>query len=408
MAAERWREAATAFIGARRHPLARVRATADLALGTILIDHLDQRALGISALEHAWRSQHPSVAPIAALRVAALLQHDGDRQRARRMYRWAWKRGEGSTRWEALGALVTLAREEHDGPHGALLLRELEREVGGSTSAEAWQTLGLLQELAGCPEQAELSYRRALSCGRCDAPLVHGLLGRVLARQGKDESARAELEMATARATPPWPLVYLLARVNERLGNKDAACAGYDLIIGVSDSEVRNSTTGIAAVETASARDVRPVAAVRLARLRQSMDDVPAARAAYAYAAEHGASAASVWFALARLERDAGDRSAARAAYARAIVVKGGSYPAAELGLAQLLIVSKQHTAARRMLESLVTCGETRIASLAAVQLGELLTALGDIAAARASYEAALAGPLRADVRTRVEQALRR
>ena len=326
------------------------------------------------------------------------------------MYRWAWKRGEGSTRWEAIGALVALEREERDGPMIARLVHELEREVGGSTSAEAWQTLGSLQEQAGSPAMAELSYRRALSCGPSDAPLVHGALGRVLARQGKNDAARAELEMATARATPPWPLVYLLARVNERLGNKDAACAGYDDIVGVSDSEVDNSTEGLAAGETASARDMRPVAAVRLARLRQSMGDIPAARAAYAYAAEHGATPASApaWLALARLERDAGDRSAARAAYARAIAVKGGSYPPAELGLAQLLIASKQHAVARQMLESLVSCGDTRIASLAAVQLGELLTALGDVAAARASYEAALAGPLRADVRTRVEQALGR
>ena len=409
MAAERWSEAATALIGARRHPLARVRATADLALGAILIDHLDQRTLGIRALEQAWRSQHPSVASLAALRLAALLQHDGDLHRACRMYRWAWRRGEGSTRWDSITALVVLAREAHDVSTASRHLAELEREAGICHSADAWQALGWLQEQARTPALAEVSYRRALACEPPDVALVHGLLGRTLARQGRDEAARAELQLATARATPAWPFVFLLARVNERLGNTAAACAGYDDVVGVSDNEVDNSLSW-AGVGDATAGDLRPIAAVRLGRLRESLDDAAEARLAYGYAAEHGTTSisAAAWFALARLERSAGDRSAARAAYARAMVVKGGSYPAAELGLAELLIASKQYGTARQMLESLRSCADTRVASLAAVQLGELLTALGEVAAARASYEAALAGPLRADVRTRVEQALSR
>ena len=410
MAGGRWSEAATAFLGARQHPLARVRATADLALGAILIDHLDRRATGIRALERAWRSHHPSVAPVAALRLAALLHHDGDRQRARRMYRWAWRRGEGSTRWDAIAALVALAREAHDASTASRLLTELEREAGACASSHAWQALGSLHERAGSPALAEASYRKALACEPSDAALVHGLLGRALARQGKDDAARAELELATARATPAWPFVFLLARVHERLGNTSAACAGYDEIVGVSDSEVRNLPGGALAGAAATTRDLRPVAAARLGRLRRSMDDLPAARAAYAYAAEHGTRSvsAAAWLATARLERSAGDRSAARAAYARAIVVSGGSYPRAELGLAQLLIASKQREAARQILAGLVTCGDARVGSLAAAQLGELLTALGDVAAARASYEAALAGPLSAGVRARVEQALTR
>ena len=408
MEAERWSEAATAFIGARAHPLTRVRATADLALGAILIEHLDRRALGIRALQRAWRSRQPTVASLAALRLATLLHHDGDLQRARRMYRWAWRRGQGSTRWEAISALVTLARKAHDASTAARLLAELEREAGLSGSADAWQALGLQQEKARTPDVAETSYRRALACEPSDVPLVHGLLGRALARQGKDEAARAELELATARATPPWPFVFLLARVNERLGNTAAACAGYDDVVGVSDSEVGNSTSGVVVGDGETAGDLRPIAAARLGRLRQSLDDAAAARVAYAYAAEHGSTSisAGAWLAMARLERNVGDRSAARAAYARAIVVKGGSYPPAELGLAELLISSKQYATARQMLESLVRYADTRVASLAAVKLGELLTALGEVAAARASYEAALAGPLRADVRTRVERAL--
>ena len=408
MAAERWSDAARAFIGARRHPLTRVRVTADLALGAILIDHLDRRALGLRALERARRSQHPSVAPLAALRLANLLEHDGDGQRARSLYRWAWKRGEGSTRWDAITALVSLARDAHDASSAARLLADLEREADVCNSADAWQALGSLQEQARTWALAEASYRRALACEPSDVPLLHGLLGRTLARQGKDEAARAELELATARATPQWPFVFLLARVNERLGNTPAACAGYDDVVGVSDNEFGNSTSGAGVGDAATARDLRPVAAARLGRLRLSMDDAAAARVAYGYAAQHGTTSvsAAAWLAMARLERNVGDRSAGRAAYARAIVVKGGSYPAAELGLAELLIASKQHATARHMLESLVTCSDTHVASLAAVQLGELLTALGDVAAARASFEAALAGPLRADVRTRVEQAL--
>lgn len=375
MAAEHWSDAATAFIGARRHPLVRVRATADLALGAILVDHLDRRALGTCALERAWRSRHPSVAPLAALRLAAVLHHDGNRQRARRMYRWAWRQGEGSTRWDAISALVALAREGHETAAASRLLAALEREAGACNSADAWQALGSLHEQAGATARAEASYRRALACEPCDVALVHGLLGRTLARQGKDDAARGELELATALATPPWPFVFLLARVNERLGNTAAACAGYDDILSVSDSEVRNSQGGAFADDSARVGDLRAVAAVRLARLRQSMDDVAGARTAYAYAAEHGTASASAaaWLAIARLERSAGDRSAARAAYARAIVVKGGSYPPAELGLAELLIASKQHAAARQMLEALLTCRETRVASLAAAQLGELL-----------------------------------
>ena len=409
MAAERWAEAATALIGARRHPLARVGATADLALGAILVERLGRRVLGIRALERAWRSRHPSVAPLAAFRLAVLLHQDGDGQRARRMYRWAWRRGQGSTRWDSISALVALAREAHDVSTALRLLAELEREAGMCNSADAWQALGSLQEQARTPALAETSYRKALACEPSDVALVHGLLGRTLARQGKDEAARAELELATARATPAWPFVFLLARVNERLGNTAAACAGYDDVVGVSDSEAGNSLSW-AGVGEATAADLRPIAAVRLGRLRESMDDAGEARVAYGYAAEHGTTSisAAAWFALARLERSAGNRSAARAAYARAMVVKGGSYPAAELGLAELLIASKQYGTARQMLESLRTRGDTRVASLAAVQLGELLTALGELAAARASYEAALAGPLRADVRTRVEQALNR
>ena len=408
MEAERWSEAATAFIGARRHPLTRVRATADLALGAILIEHLDRRALGIRALERAWRSRQPTVTALAALRLATLLHNDGDLQRARRMYGWAWRRGHGSTRWDAISALVALARKAHDASTVSRLLAELEREAGVSNSAEAWQALGHQQEKACAPELAEASYRRALACEPSDVPLVHGLLGRTLARQGKDAAARAELELATARATPPWPFVFLLARVNERLGNNAAACAGYDDVVGVSDGEVGNPTTGPGLGDAENTGDLRPIAAARLGRLRQSMDDTAAARVAYGYAAEHGSTSisAGAWLAMARLERNVGDRSAARAAYASAIVVKGGSYPPAELGLAELLITSKQYATARQMLESLARCGDTRVASLAAVQLGELLTALGEVAAARASYEAALAGPLRADVRTRVERAL--
>ena len=300
-------------------------------------------------------------------------------------------------------------REQHDASASSRLVAELEREAGACNSSDAWLALGSLQERAGSPALAEASYRRALACEPPDSALVHGSLGRALARQGKDDAARAELELATARATPHWQFAFLLARVNERLGNIAAACAGYDDIVGVSDSEVRNSQGGSLACGSAGTTDMRPIAAVRLARLRESMDDVPAARTAYAYAAEHGAAPASAaaWLAMARLERRAGDRSAARAAYARAIVVKGGSYPHAELGLAELLIASKQYATARRMLESLVTRGDTPVAGLAAVQLGELLTALGDVAAARASYEAALSGPLSAGVRARVEQALR-
>jgi predicted negative regulator of RcsB-dependent stress response len=410
MAAGRWPDAVRGYIGARRHPLPVVRATADLMLGTILTEHLGQREHGMRALDHAWRSRHPAVAHVAAHGLARLHLQGGDRAQARRLYHWAWRHGEGTLSWRSAAALIRILQDDGDNATARRLLGSLQRSAGAANSADGWLTVATLHRDRGDAESAETAYRAALDAGATDTALVHGLLGRVLSEQGKLEPSMLELERAVvAGATARVFFMYELARVNERLGDREGACDAYAEVLQVTDNELQNLKERDEPLDGAILRtDPRPGAAVRLGRLRESMGELDAARDALAYATEHGSAtvAATAWLTRARLERRAGDRSAARAAYANAIHVRGGAYPAAELGLAQLLISAKQLPAAQQMLDRLVGCGDQRIASLAAVQRGELLTALGDTAAARASYETALAGPLSAGVRARVEQAL--
>lgn len=412
MAAGRWHEAARGFIGARRHPLPMVRATADLMLGSILIEHLGQREYGMAALDRAWRSRHPAVAYVAASRLAALHLEGGDRAQARRLHHWAWRHGDGTLRWRSAAALIRLLQDDGDAASAGRLLDLLQRSASAAHSADGWETVASLHHHHGNFERAEAAYRAALDAGATDAALVHGLLGRVLNKQGKLRPAQIELEHAVAGgATARLFFLYELARLHERLGDREAACDGYASVLQVTDNELHNlQAHDDPGDDTVLRNDPRPGAAVRLGRLRETMGELDSAREALRYATERGdpSVAASAWLARARLERRAGDRSAARAAYANAIHVKGGAYPSAELGLVQLLIVAKQFVAAQRMLDSLAGCSDQRVASLAAVQRGELLTALGDTAAARASYEAALMGPLSAGVRAKVEQALSR
>ena len=407
MAGGRWQEAARGWLGARRHPLPAVRAAADLALGTILAEHLGQREHAKQALDRAWRSRHLAEAHIAAYELAGLHLADGDRVQAGPLYLWAWRHGEGKIRWRSAAALIRLLQDDGEAVAAQRLLGSLQRAAASATSSEGWETVASLLEERSDLDGAEAAYRAALDAGGADAASIHGRLGLLLSKQGRPADALHELEMAVAggAAARMW-LQYELAKVQERLGNRDEACDAYADVLQGTDEALRTQQEQ----DYVARGDPRPRAAIRLGRLRESMGEIDAARDALGYATEHGSRsvAAAAWLARARLERRVGDRSAARAGYANAIHVKGGAYPAAELGLAQLLIVAKQLGAAQQFLDRLVACGDRRIESLAAVQRGELLTALGDTAAARASYAAALAGPLSAGVRARVEQALGR
>ena len=410
MEAGRWDDAARGWIGARRHPLPTVRATADLMLGIVLTEHLGQREHGMRALDAAWRSRRPGVADVAAWRLAELHSAGGDRARARRLFDWIWRNGQSALRWKAAAALIELVRADGDKASATRLIACLDRAAATADSADGWQTVAALHREVGDLDRAEAGYRSALDAGGGDAAFLHGLLGVVLSKQGRPEAALPELELAVSGdvAVRTW-LQYELAKVQERLGHREEACDAYADVLQVTDEQFRTmQELNAPEKDIVFRRDPRPGAAVRLGRLRESMGEVDAARDALGYATEHGSKsvAAAAWLARARLERRIGDRSAARAGYANAIHINGGAYPAAELGLAQLLIVAKQLGAAQQILERLIGCGDHRIASLAAVQRGELLTALGDTAAARASYETALAGPLSAEVRARVEQAL--
>ena len=412
MAAGRWDDAALGWIGARRHPLPAVRATADLMLGIVLTEHLGQREHGMRALHAAWRSRRPGVADVAAWRLAKLHSEGGDRLRARRLFDWIWQNERSDLRWKAAAALIELLRAEGDEVSATRLFASVERAASAANSADGWQAVATLHGKQGDLHRAEAGYRSALDTGVGDAAFLHGRLGLVLSKQGRPDAALPELELAlSGDVAGRVRLQYELARVHARLGHREEACDAYAEVLQVTDDLLRTlQEQDDLAKDPVLRSDPRPGAAVRLGRLRESMGEVDAARDALAYATEHGSksAAAAAWLARARLERRVGDRSAARAAYANAIYVRGGAYPAAELGLAQLLIVAKQLGAAQQILDQLIGCGDHRIASLAAVQRGELLTALGDTAAARASYEAALAGPLSAGVRARVEQALSR
>ena len=412
MAAGRWADAARGWIGARRHPLPTVRATANLMLGIVLTEHLGQREHGMRALEAAWRSRRPGVADGAAWRLAGLHSEVRDRARARRLFDWTWRNGRSDLRWKAAAALIELLRAEGDEAGATRLFASVERAASAANSADGWQTMASLHMRQGHLDRAEAGYRTAVETGGGDSALLHGLLGLVLSKQGRPEAALPELELAVSGGVTGrvW-LQYELAKVQERLGHHEEACDAYADVLQVTDDQLRTlQEQDDPGKDTVLRADPRPGAAIRLGRLRESMGEVDAARDALAYATEHGSKsvAAAAWLGRARLERRIGDRSAARAAYANAIHVRGGAYPAAELGLAQLLMVAKQLGAAQQILDRLIGCGDHRIASLAAVQRGELLTALGDTAAARASYETALAGPLSAGVRARVEQALSR
>lgn len=412
MAAGRWQDAARAWMGARRHPLPMVRATANLSLGIVLAEHLGQREHAMHALGAAWRSRHPAVADVAAYQLAELLSEDGDHARARRLYHWSWRHARAPLRWKAAAALIQLLRVDGADEAAARLFSSMDRAAAAANSPEGWVEVATLYRQRGDLDRAEAGYRAALDAGAADTAVIHGLLGVLLSKQGRPAAALPELELAVSgNATGRIWLQYELARVQERLGRREEACDAYADVLQITDDQFQNmQEQDSPGNDNVLRSDPRAGAAIRLGRLREAMGEVDAARDALAYATEHGSTpvAASAWLARARMERRIGNRSAARAGYANAIHVKGGTYPAAELGLAQLLIVAKQLGAAQQILDHLAGCGDQRIASLAAVQRGELLTALGDTAAARASYETALAGPLSAGVRARVKQALSR
>lgn len=410
MAAGRWHDAARGWIGARRHPLPAVRATADLMLGMVLTEQLGQQDHGMRALHAAWRSHRPGVADAAAWRLAEIHAERGEHEEARRLLEWTWRNGSSGLRWKAAASLIQLLRAQGDEAGATRLFASMHRAASAERSADGWQTVATLHRQQGDLVRAESGYRSALNAGAADAAFLHGLLGIVLSRQGRPEAALPELALAVSGdATGRAWLQYELGKVQERLGHRDEACDAYADVLQVTDEQLRDlQMQDHPGQDNVLRSDPRAGAAIRLGRLRESMGELDAARDAFAYATEHGSrpAAAAAWLARARLERRIGDRSAARAGYANAIHVKGGAYPAAELGLAQLLIVAKQLGAAQQILDRLIGCEDQRIASLAAVQRGELLTALGDTAAARASYESALAGPLSAGLRARVEQAL--
>ena len=369
MAAGRWDDAACGWIGARRHPLPTVRATADLMLGIVLTKHLGQREHGMRALDAAWRSRRPGVADIAAWRLAELHSEGGDRARERRLFDWIWRNGRSDLRWKAAAALIELLRAEGDEAGATRLLASVDRAASAANSADGWQAVAALHRQQGNLDRAEAGYRSALDAGGGDAAFLHGLLGLVLSKQDRPEAALPELELAiSGGATGRVWLQYELARVQERLGRREEACDAYADVLQVTDDQLRRlQEQDDPGTDTVLGRDPRSRAAVRLGRLREAMGEVDAARDALAYATEHGSTsvAAVAWLARARLERRIGDRAAARAGYANAIHVKGGAYPAAELGLAQLLIVAKQLGAAQQILERLIGCGDHRIATLA-------------------------------------------
>ncbi|MGH7687432.1 MAG: tetratricopeptide repeat protein [Candidatus Dormibacteria bacterium] len=188
-------------------------------------------------------------------------------------------------------------------------------------------------------------------------------------------------------------LRHRMARQLERDGETGEAASAYEDLLHVEDESGQNLAT---------------LAALRLGRLRETTEQLGAARDAYRWAADHGEprQAAAAWVGMARVERATGDLAAARDAYRTAVDSRSGDFPAAELELAQMFIVDRDWASARRILDRLCDSDDQRVAALAAAQRGALLKALGDIDAALASYELALTKPLRPKARERVEHSL--
>lgn len=217
-----------------------------------------------------------------------------------------------------------------------------------------------------------------------------------LRRRPSDARERSvSLVGAASRRGHPADLLlrYRMARQLERDGETGEAASAYEDLMHV-DAE--------------SGQNLAALAALRLGRLRETAGQLVAARGAFLWAADHGTpqQTGAAWVGMARVERATGDLAAARDAYRIAVESRSGDFPAAELGLAQMLIVDRDLASARRILDRLCDGDDARVAALAAAQRGAMLKSLGDTDAALASYELALTKPLRPKVRERVEHSL--
>ena len=279
----------------------------------------------------------------------------------------------------------------------ALAAMRARRHPRAEVRAAADLLLGtILSQHLGNDELAVRSLEQAQRWGdEATAAKAAAELDTLRQRHSPGTERSVTLVGAASRRGHPGDLLlrYRMARQLERDGETAEAASAYEELIHV-DAE--------------SGQNVAARAALRLGRLRETAGQLARAREAYRRAADHGAQqhTAAAWMGMARVERATGDLAAARDAYRAAVDSRSGDFPAAELGLAQMLIVDRDLASARRLLDRLCDGDDARVAALAAAQRAALLKALGDTGAALASYELALTKPLRPEVRERVEHSL--
>jgi tetratricopeptide (TPR) repeat protein len=218
--------------GARRLPVARARLVA-AALGAVLTLALAGATVRRAAV---WRS-HVALWSDAAekgpgsaraqLNLGTALYLEQRYEEALAAYRRAQAlQTDGSVEPELImrnvvGSLSMLGRLDEARQVAEAELRRAPR------SADAWGLLAQVEFMAERDAESERAARRALTLDASNG-LALRYLGELLSRRGEHREAR-ELLRAAAAARPNDTVLQLeLGRVEERLGDRDAACRAFD------------------------------------------------------------------------------------------------------------------------------------------------------------------------------------
>jgi tetratricopeptide (TPR) repeat protein len=276
-----------------------VQATAELLMGTILVEDLRRFGEAVAPLEAATQSGEPQIVPGAALGLARALRELGERGRALALYAEVMEQGERVPATAAAFDKAQLLADERDYPGAREALRWIVEQGSDKAVANAHLNLGLLEKESGHPDAALAELLAALDLGVEDDGSTAFAAAELLLQRGDLRSARTMFEKARDRGfAGDLTIQHLLGAIDERERLVAQALAAYESVWRAQGPDISVEVT-----------DVRGEAALAAGRLHCRVGDTVSERSALDRAAELGADpvAAQAHYVLAKLDEADGD-----------------------------------------------------------------------------------------------------
>jgi tetratricopeptide (TPR) repeat protein len=388
--------AIAAFRQASTDPELIVRATALWQVGAIFLEEFGDPRSAIAPLRQAWELDHPDIAPLAGIDLGLAYESAGQLSRAREAFERVWELNEPRYSPYAAIPLSRVLFAAGDTEEARRILHEAAAGPDKSRAALAHRYLGDVEQAFGDVQSARSHYELALQLDVEDAPEVRVALAQLQAKQGSEGEAIENYEAALAEGVEHATSIrYVLASLQARSGAWSQALRNYELVWQAHDDEFEPGRT-----------DPRPNAAGMLAHQYKRAGDIPTARRAAQYAADHGSDrvAARAMCLLAVLDAADGKGKAARAEFKKALQRAAGTVdlPEAQLGLARLDAREGHLEDALRGYEELMKSKDESLKAVATFGKGRVLAKLGDRVGARVAYRATLEGPISQGLRETV------